>query len=359
MKFCLFFLSLLFLFPFSSSAASMPPSWPWHGVSMDNLSSIPSDLLRYKQEVGLNVVRLQLKIAQYAKKRNVSEKVAWEESMGWLNHMLDRCEQLNIMVIVNVSSFIFNHNIRYNMHSIDFWKGKYTEQHILKSVNRIVLMLRSRGKELVAYDFISEPAIVDKGKSIAPEIWGTLINSIAQIVHKNDPERWLIISTPPWGMVTGYKSFQPLPYPNIIYGAHIYSPHRYTHQGVSDKDASYKYPGWVHGRFWDKDKLINSVSLLVKFQKQYNIPVLIGEFSTVRWAKGGEQYIKDLVSIFDELGWSWLYFSGTGWHGWNPDYNQHYPRKVRTWKADYVGDKSVRWQTLREIFGVKPVVTKP
>lgn len=100
---------------------------------------------------------------------------------------------------------------------------------------------------------------------------------------------------------------------------------------------------------------------LRQFQKQHDVPVMVGEFSAVRWAEGGEQYLNDLAELFDEYGWSWHYFSATGWHGWNPDYNQNYPGKdgVGNWKKDYVGERSVRWQTLREIFSVKQGNSKP
>jgi hypothetical protein len=72
----------------------------------------------------------------------------------------------------------------------------------------------------------------------------------------------------------------------------------------------------------------------------------------VLWAKGGEQYLIDLVSIFNENGWGWDYFSATDWHGWNPDYDEFYAPDVpeSAWKSHYVGDKSKRWATLRILY---------
>jgi hypothetical protein len=72
-----------------SHASSTPPSWPWHGVSMDNISSSPSDIHRFKRELGINSVRLQVKIKKYAARKGVSQEVAWEESLAWLHSMLD------------------------------------------------------------------------------------------------------------------------------------------------------------------------------------------------------------------------------------------------------------------------------
>ena len=112
----------------------------------------------------------------------------------------------------------------------------------------------------------------------------------------------------------------------------------------------------MDGKVWNAEVLKEVMGPLRVFQKKHQVPVVIGEFSAVRWAEGGEQYIKDLVAIFNDYGWGWLYFSGSGWHGWNPDYNHHFPGKdngENRWQEDFVGEQSLRWQTLREIFSAK------
>jgi hypothetical protein len=79
--------------------------------------------------------------------------------------------------------------------------------------------------------------------------------------------------------------------------------------------------------------------------------VWVGEFSAVRWASGGEQYIRDLVNVFERNNMGWEYFSFGNWHGWNPDYDNIYTPPGEDPKAHYVGEKSLRWQTLKTIFG--------
>ena len=88
-------------------------------------------------------------------------------------------------------------------------------------------------------------------------------------------------------------------------------------------------------------------------------PVYIGSFSAVRWAKGGEEYISDAVSIFNEVNWGWAYFSATGWHGWNPDYDNIFSNdESYKWKEHRVGQDSARWETLRKIFLPKDGASK-
>lgn len=343
-----------FVFSETSTFAETPPNWPWHGVSMDNLSSTPEDLYRFKRELGINAVRLQLKIGKYAKKKQVSEIIAWDESLKWLNSMLDACAKSDIAGIVNISSFLFNPDIKYKMHSPNVWNSSSRLEHIKTSTKRLVLSLKSRGSELMAFDFLSEPVVVKNRKGRRPEAWAKLRKDISGIVQKNAPRRWLIVSTAPWGGIKGYKELKPLANRKVIYGAHTYLPHAFTHQGIKKNPNKVKYPGFIRGRYWDKNRIRKHLKILHTFQQKHQVPVLIGEFSAVRWASGGETYLKDLTSIFNEYNWSWLYFHATGWHGWNPDYNQHNPGKdgAKKWKNDYIGIKSARWNTLHSIFGI-------
>jgi hypothetical protein len=339
----------------TAAASATPPGWPWHGVNMDSLRASPDDIRRYRRQLDVNAVRLALKIGKYAKRNGVSEEQAWSDSLAWLDAMLDACAREKIACVVNISNFLFSPDIDYKMRSPRVWNSPEMLEHIRQSVRRLVTHLKPRGGELVAYDFISEPIVKENGKARRPEAWFGLLEDISGILKRVDPQRWLIVSPGPWGGPMGYKSFTPISYERTIYGVHTYIPHQFTHQGVRKYPIGPEYPGKIGRKHWDKEQLRKSLKPLRNFQKRHNVPVLVGEFSAARWAKGGEQNIKDLVSLFDEYGWGWLYFSATGWHGWNPDYNQQYPGqgKGTSWKTQYVGESSERWKTLRKIFGIE------
>ena len=202
---------------------------------------------------------------------------------------------------------------------------------------------------------MSEPVIVEHGKSRQPGQWPALLKKIVSIIRQHDASRWLVVSPGSWGGPKGYKSFQRIESPRIIYGAHMYAPHRFTHQGIRNITIGEKHPGRIGFKHWNKESLKNALAPLHEFQRKWGAPVIIGEFGAVRWAEGGEQYIQDLAAIFNDLDWSWLYFSGTGWHGWNPNYNQEPPSKGRlgSHKESFVGTTSTRWETLRKIFTQK------
>jgi hypothetical protein len=88
---------------------------------------------------------------------------------------------------------------------------------------------------------------------------------------------------------------------------------------------------------------------VLNFQKLHPGPVWVGEFSAVRWAKGGEHYLLDVTDIFKDNKWGWTYFSGLDWHGWNPDFDSEYSTDQDS-AFHRVGLKSERWKTLKEIF---------
>ncbi len=122
----------------------------------------------------------------------------------------------------------------------------------------------------------------------------------------------------------------------------------------------FEYPGIINGKRWDREKLVSVFSMLRGFQLKYNVPIWIGSFSAVRWAEGAEQYIKDVVSISNEYGWSWSYFAVNGWNGWNPRYNSEYcclpGMYSRVISKQNVGVSSRRWSTLKQLF--EPSSTK-
>jgi len=346
-------------------AANYPTGWPWHGLSVDNLSSQPSDIRRFKHELNIDVIRLQLKPVKLAKRKKIDMNQAWEETLSWLDAMLDMCKLLNVKAIVNLSHFPLdpsykpNPNIKIAQYTPDFWGDKVKLQGVVQAVSRLTAHIKTRSSELAAIDIMSEPAVRDGKELVVPIQWRALIVQIIGAIRKQNRNVWIIVSPPPLGKSESYQGFEPIKGENILYGMHMYSPSSFAAQGIGRKKVGVKYPNYSRGEVSNKQSLRASLNDLRVFQKRYDVPVFVGEFSAVRWAKGGEQYIKDLTSIFNLYGWSWLYFSGTGWHGWNPDYNQNYPGKGGNWKADYVGGKSVRWQTLREIFGVNQEMVKP
>lgn len=337
----------LFVFNAYGRAAELPAQWPWKGVSMGFPDASPSDIKRYKDSLNVSVVRLQLKARQHAHKNKLSAEVARQEAFVWADKMLDECAKQGVLAIINVSHFPIDAT-KPSQRTEEFWSNDASRSDAILEVNKTVNHFKGRGAELIAYDFMSEPVLQKNGGSFQPPKWPKMLSEIVGKVRAADAERWLIVAPGPWGGPDGYKNFKVPHASRLILGVHMYAPQRFTHQ----VGKTYTYPGIINLRNWDKQKLRNSLVDLREISSKNGLPVLVGEFGAVRWADGGEQYLMDLASIFDESGWGWLYFSASGWHGWDPDYSRVYPGKDgdMKWKENFVGDKSERWKTLHSIF---------
>jgi hypothetical protein len=100
---------------------------------------------------------------------------------------------------------------------------------------------------------------------------------------------------------------------DIVYSAHSYAPLSMT----ADPGASYTYPGWAPDsdgtrRFWSKQTLDEQMRgeerLPVTFGKSQNVPILIGEFGSMKNTAGYVQYVSDSISLMNNWGVSWAYF---------------------------------------------------
>jgi len=45
----------------------------------------------------------------------------------------------------------------------------------------------------------------------------------------------------------------------------------------------------------------------MKFERKHNIPIYVGEFCAIRYLKGSDRWVKDVIDIFEDFGWGWTY----------------------------------------------------
>ena len=332
----------------------MPANWPWRGLSIGFPDGEPADLVRYVKKLDINVVRLHVLANLYAERNKVGGDIALKAGIRWLDEMLDECARLGIGAVINYGQFPVGHIGKNGMTSDNFWSDPQQLNEVIEVVEKLAGHFRLRGSELVAYDIISEPLLWRNGKALSPPQWPDLLNRIVATINRIDPERWVVVAPAPGGGPPAYEKFSPPHGEKMIWGVHMYLPHAFTHQGIHTREHGKSYPGWVRLTYWDKKVLRKKLTSLIRFQNHFPAPLFVGEFGAVRWARGGEEYLRDLVDLFDEQGWGWAYFSGTGWHGWHPDYNSSHGDNQQA-KSQVVGEGSLRWQTLRSIFNVEEI----
>jgi hypothetical protein len=75
-----------------------------------------------------------------------------------------------------------------------------------------------------------------------------------------------------------------------------------------------------------KNDFKKHLQIVRDFQLKYKVPILVGEFSVVRWAPkiDAENYLRNLVEIFEEYGWSWCYHGLADYNGWSLVHSEDY-----------------------------------
>lgn len=196
------------------------------------------------------------------------------------------------------------------------------------------------------YDLINEP--MDKSQvPLAPKEWRGMAIRITEAIRTIDDSTWIIYEVGPGERATGFVNLEPLPDKRTIYGFHYYFPHEFTHAGVKSGGLAGKYTninvsyptkindimktdGWIVDLHnvpiekcteWNKDFQKLVFKPVLDFQKKYNVPIYIGEFSTVSWGNVDMsiRWLREAIEIFEENGWSWSYFMYNGWSGWDPE----------------------------------------
>ena len=169
---------------------------------------------------------------------------------------------------------------------------------------------------IYGYDLINEachnaPALPD----------GDLFNlqrRCAEAIRAIDPDTPIIVESmhcdPGW-----FAHLSALKMDNVIYQVHLYYPHDYTHQGIlTPPERIENWPDTKKG--WNRDFLLRSLKPVIDFQREHNAKMFVGEFSAIAWAPNAEGYIRDCISIFEELGWDWTYHAFREFNGWSVEH---------------------------------------
>jgi hypothetical protein len=251
-------LIILFLKFFLSGAAwatEMPKSWPWVGVTVNNLTFKAEELVTLKKQLPrLNSIRLTLLARQTAEQKHMTPAEAWKDMAAWTHKMLDVCAKNNIVAILSINQFPVDPNTAFNQDSPEFWSSDIERKNVTLYVDQMAKEFAFRGDELIAFEVLSEPFVAINKLPVQPKEWPSLMLQIVSTIRKYS-NKWVVVTPGPGGFPRGYENFTPLDDQRIVYGAHMYEPHTFALQGVG---ASWPigpaYPGVIGLTHWDKGR---------------------------------------------------------------------------------------------------------
>ncbi len=278
------------------------------------------DALKTLSDWGANLVRYQMnrnwdKVGDV--NRDKAEFLRWiDTSLDTLDKILADCKQRGILVCIDLhtppggrfedKSMRMFYEPEYADFFIEVW------QHIAA---------RYKGRPAVwGYDLINEPCQNRPSPEGCDNYWA-LQERAARAIREIDPDTAIIVEVDQWDDPEGFNFVKPMAMPGIVYQAHMYRPHAFTHQGVHGDKERWAYPGVIQGAAYDQDALRRHLQPVRDFQLAYNLPIYIGEFSAIRWGEGADRYLSDVTAIFEEYGWDWSYHAFREWSGWSLEHS--------------------------------------
>ncbi|QYR23759.1 cellulase family glycosylhydrolase [Paenibacillus sp. sptzw28] len=296
-------------------------------------TSAYSDLKRAKDVFGANVFRLQLTPVTEAARGGVSISVGWQRQLGKMEAALQEAVRQGMYVVIDLHEPpLPDPGLKTNSEA--FWNNEANLQVLIDSWKEIAQRFEPYRDNIWGYDLLNEPYNPQELPEGAVK-WPVWAQKIVDAIRVYDTQTSIIYEASPGALPKGFlenqkwqkqPTFTLIKDPKVIYSFHMYGPHNYTHQGLSTFNKAPVTTDWpdktvYSGSAENKNWLIKELQPVIDFQNKYHVPIYVGEFSTIRWAPGAAEYIRDLVEIFEQHGWSWSYHAYKEWHGWDVEYN--------------------------------------
>jgi hypothetical protein len=272
-----------------------------------------------------------------------------QENIDALDNMIKFCRKINIYYIIDVRAGPGRKDVAED--NIDkIWTDKKAQQKYAEMLKGYV---KKYGKDslFIGLNLMVEPnplwreinnnkistpnELKDELKKKKIDIHGMFKYFIKEVrtVNKYLP---LIIQNINYSNPEWWDLMKKQDDPFIIYDVHSYVPYEYSH---ANRKNSKKY----HDLYWcttlEKDALFNKkllknviLSKVIKFQKKYKVPILLGEFGLQYQQKNGVEYLSDYVDIAKSQGWHfclWNYRSD------NPDNKKKIIFDPEKWDKSY------------------------
>ena len=275
------------------------------------------DDFRTLGEWGATLLRFQMVRNWHGVNGNqdLAEYDSWLE--GRLNHfdtvVLPLARKYGLMVVLDLhvppggydASHEANmfHDAKFGDHFVEIWRR---------------IARRFSGREgIYGYDLVNEPR--QRREALPGYDIQSLMRRAAEAIRAEDPLTPIVIESNGCASPDAFEELEPLPLVNVIYQFHVYWPWEFTHQRVLNyRMWTVEWPDVSHG--WTKKDIAWSLDRAIKFQKKFGARVYAGEFSSVVWAPGAENYLRDCISIFEEHGWDWTYHAFREWAGWSVEH---------------------------------------
>lgn len=266
----------------------------WRGSNSATPSS--ADDVKRLVDSGANLMRYQL-ITYWddAARMNENQYTSWiMDELDKLDQFIPLCKtKLKILIDLHTPPGGKDANDRYVL-----FRQAWAKNTFLSIWEQIALRYKNEDT-VIAYGVLNEPAG-------APEKIRALMQEMINEIRIVDTQKRISV-TWPYSDPMRYKDFMTFTGSHLWYEAHMYLPLPMSHQGLYGYTAPRHYPN----KHTNKLKLKEFLLPLKTFQTTYNLKILIGEFGICTYAPEQTRinYLTDLIDIFEDYNFNWLYHS--------------------------------------------------
>lgn len=293
-----------------------------------------------------------------------------EEDFAALKADLDAAQEQGSKVVLTVLSLPGNRWRQFNNRQNDdrIWQDYSYHEQSAQFWKDLATRLKDH-PAVVGYNLVNEPhpetesgynnfwdldyskwySQVENTAADLNKLYETIVEAI-RMVDKDTP---IILNSGLYATPWAFEYLKPINDENVLYAFHMYEPYEMTSQNRR-KGFEYEYPGKVKVGEQQTEKMFNKEALkdflqpVDQWAKDHNIPanrIIAEEFGINRMVKGADQYLSDLISIFDEYGWHWAFyaFREDTWEGMDYQLGDQ-PPKWKYWEALEKGELPNREQ---------------
>ena len=243
-----------------------------------------------------------------------------------LRRALIRIGEYGLKSIITITDLPGEGTFQHKPPDMKFWTLPTVRERAARFWGELAKGLADLSDRTVAgYDLINEPHSPNDGAYFGDltSEYSSELNHFYSLAHDairgHDKNVMIILSPLSYASPRAIKSLSPLPDANVAYAFHMYAPPVLTLRGAEGVQHSYPgpvrlYPHCPHEFLNITFEFLHDLlkENVFKWQVENGIPsnrILVGEFGISREVNGAELYLRDLLRIFGEFGWSWLLFS--------------------------------------------------
>lgn len=237
-----------------------------------------------------------------------------DENIARLRDTIRRLNTQKINVVITLAH-IPGRTWEHRKRDYRIWHNDQYQRDFVAAWKTIASAL-SKTAGVIGYDIFNEPYLPTKNPEKTKSLLWSLYKQTIQAIREVDADTPVIVESPAMAAASEFSTMPVFSDEKVIYSFHYYEPFPYFSPPLNR--GRFIYPGMIPNSeedvplLWSKETHLARLRPVRDWQIRNGIEahkIFVGEFGIWRKAKGAEQYLKDLVDIFDQYGWSWSYYA--------------------------------------------------